>query len=187
MIPFSLMIGGIHQHSDDFLRIETYTQVHRTFRFRLQGQDQILLVLAGQFVVYISIGVCSHQDRHGFAQFLQCYMAVLLQRTDTMQPVQIARIGSIETNMADIESIGGQNGTMRQPPCLYGKGIGIQKTDLTLQSHDFVPTTVGFGFSSVQHRVESGRGKTGRTVRFHIRAKQQVGPVAVLRIFVIAV
>ena len=25
MIPFPLMIGGIHQHSDDFLRIETYT------------------------------------------------------------------------------------------------------------------------------------------------------------------
>ena len=25
MIPFSLMIGSIHQHPDDFLRIETYT------------------------------------------------------------------------------------------------------------------------------------------------------------------
>ena len=87
MIPFPLMISSIHQHSDNFLRIETYTQIHRTFRFRLQGQDQILLALSSQLVVHISIGICPDQDRHGFAQFFQCNMAVLLQRTDTMHPV----------------------------------------------------------------------------------------------------
>ena len=76
---------------------------------------------------------------------------------------------------------------MRQAPCLYGKGIGIRKADLTLQSHDFIPTAAGIGFSPVQHRVESGGSKTGGTVGFHIRAEQQVGPVTVPRIFVIAV
>ena len=88
--------------------------------------------------------------------------------------------------MTDIESIGRQNGTMCQTPCLYGKGISIRKADLTLQSHDFVPTTASLGFPPVQHRIESGRSKTGGTVRFHIRTKQQISPVTVPRIFVIA-
>jgi len=56
-----------------------------------------------------------------------------------------------------------------------GSSIFVRfKTDLFLQSHNFIPIGPGYPFSSLNHRIDSLRSKTGRSKSFQIRIHIQI-------------
>ena len=56
-----------------------------------------------------------------------------------------------------------------------GSSIFVRfKTDLFLQSHNFIPIGPGYPFSSLNHRIDSLRSKTGCSKSFQIRIHIQI-------------